>query len=208
MEEMGMSQRRALDAIRSWPAQSRDPASWILHVHGEPDHCGSTELVWTDVGPWKRVVATRSYVERESPTPHTASVRSFIDYRVPVERRSAVHELSGGLEFDPTTDEVSACGHDLQANLLAINLLDEVVADALSIDEARRRYAGGFLDALQGHPTADQTEFHPGGGGPTGEPTPVPTRDELQDGHDPIHEHQGPTVPRGKTNGWSRGTGQ
>ncbi len=92
-----MSRRHALDVIRSWPAESREPASAILHVHGEPGHSGASELVWDDIGPWKRVVATRSNVVHDFPVRHTASVRSFIDYRVPANKTGIIDELNFGL---------------------------------------------------------------------------------------------------------------
>jgi len=176
-----MTRRHALDAIRSWPDESREPANWILHVHGEPDDVAASELVWNEIGPWKRVVATRSFVAHETPDRHTASIRSFIAFQVPDDKIDLFAELDGNLEFDAETGEVSACGHDLQANVLAVNLMAEVVTEAITVDEARERYVSALLEAHSGHPPADVTEVHFAGDPTTGEPSHIQASEDHND---------------------------
>lgn len=57
---------------------------------------------------WKRVVATRTYYNHEFPVPHIDSVESFIDYRVPPEKATALAQFDGSVVIERTAGEVSA----------------------------------------------------------------------------------------------------
>jgi hypothetical protein len=61
------------------------------------------------------------------PAPHTDSVESFIDYRVPVQKFTPLAEFDGSVIAERTAGEVSARCHDEQANFLALNLRDDIV---------------------------------------------------------------------------------
>lgn len=163
-----VTRRHALDVIRSWPDESRRAANWILHLHGEPDVAESSELVWSSIGPWKRVVATRTFLTREAPFCHTASVRSVIDYDVPADKIDLISELDGDLEFHPETGEVSAVGQNLSATVLALNLMVDVMADAITPHEARRRYVKTLLDAQCGQLPDEMVGVHFADGGAGG----------------------------------------
>ncbi|WP_162941912.1 hypothetical protein [Desertimonas flava] len=170
----------ALDAIRSWPGESRRPASWLIHVHHEPNRVSERELVWERVEPWERIVAARDFEEREWPVPHAASVRSAIRYHVPADRRAAVDELDLGLVVDDD-GLVEVVGPDLRTNLLALNLMHDVVTGVLAPGDARRRYADVTTTAPDGPPHADLvkcrfddvTPLEPGAVPPS-DPQPVP----------------------------------
>lgn len=55
--------------------------------------------------------------------------------------------FDGSVMVERTTGEVSACCHDEQANMLALNLMDEMVNGTKGLGEARDYYAQEFLDA-------------------------------------------------------------
>ena len=152
------------------PTSPRRAANWILHVHGEPDEIASAEFVWTAIGPWKRVVATREFCTRESPFRHTAAVLSVIDYAVPADRIDLVGQLDGDLEVDVATGEVRALGPDLAANVLALNLMIDVVTDAMTPHEARRQYMSALLVAQRGTASAMTDVRFAGDGTPRYEP--------------------------------------
>lgn len=157
-DEPATRRLHALDAIRDWPEESRRPASWIIHVHHEPDQVSETELVWEAIDPWHRIIATREFEERPWPVPHTASVRSVIRYDVPRDRTAAVESLDLALEVDRSGGLVEVVGPDLRTNLLAFNLMHDVVTGALQPDEARRRYADITTATPNGHPPADMVK--------------------------------------------------
>jgi hypothetical protein len=144
---------QASTIIGNWPEPSREAAQLVLDQYGEPDECTESELIWLAPGPWKRIVASREFSAHNFPAPHTDSVESFIDYRVPVEKISALAAFDGSITVERTTGEVSARCHDEQANFLALNLMHDVVAGTRSVDEARAYYAKEFADYRRKKPT-------------------------------------------------------
>jgi hypothetical protein len=144
---------KAAQAIRSWPEESREAAQLVIDEHGEPDEITETQLTWHDAGPWKRIVATRTSYEHHFPVPHIDAVESVIEYRVPVDKFSALAAFDGSVVVERTAGEVSARCHDLQANNLALNLMHDIVTGTRSVDDARRYYAQEFVDYRRKKPT-------------------------------------------------------
>ena len=87
------------------------------------------------------------------PAPHIDSVESFIDYRVPPDKFTALAEFDGSVIVERTAGEVSARCHDEQANCLALNLMHDIVTGAKSVQEARDYYAKEFADYRRKKPT-------------------------------------------------------
>ena len=143
----------AAQAIQSWPRESREAAQLVLDEHGEPDEVTDTQLTWHRAGPWKRIVATRTFYQHHFPAPHIDAVESVIDYHVPVDKFSALAAFDGSVVVERTAGEVSARCHDLQANNLALNLMHDIVTGAKDVEEARRYYAKEFADYRRKKPT-------------------------------------------------------
>lgn len=162
-----MAAEHASERIRTWPEESREAAQIVIDQYGEPDEVTDTQLTWHRAGPWKRVVATKTYYRHEFPAPHIDAVESVIDYRVPPEKASAVAEFDGSVVVERTAGEVSARCHDEQANFLALNLMHDIVTGAKSVEEAREHYGREFLDFRRNKPTPymEGLKFQPSGGG-------------------------------------------
>lgn len=58
--------------------------------------------------------------------PHTDSVTSTIEYRVPPDLASDILSFDGSVTISRTRGELSATCHDVQANHLALNLVDDI----------------------------------------------------------------------------------
>jgi hypothetical protein len=127
--------------IRQWPSESREAAQLVIDQYGEPDEATDTQLVWHKPGPWKRIVASKTFFRHDFPAPHIDSVESVIDYRVPVDKFTPLAEFDGSVVVERTAGEVSARCHDEQANFLALNLMHDIVTGAKSVEEARGYYA-------------------------------------------------------------------
>ncbi|MDA8371175.1 MAG: hypothetical protein M0026_15100 [Nocardiopsaceae bacterium] len=159
-----MEQGLGSEIIRSWPDESRQAAQLVIDKYGEPNETTESQLIWTDVGPWKRMVASETFHEHNFPIPHIDSVESVIDYRVPPQQVGPLAEFDGSVSVERTTGEVSARCHDEEANFLALNLVNDIVTGAKSVDEARAYYAKEFLDYRRSRPTPymDKLRFEPG----------------------------------------------
>ena len=139
--------------IDSWPDESREAAQLVLDKYGEPHEATDSFLVWHQVGPWKRVVASKVFWQHNFPAPHYDSVESVLDYRVPTDAFTPLAEFDGSVVAERTAGEVSARCHDEEANTLALNLMHDLVTGAKSVDEARAYYAKEFLDYRRKLPT-------------------------------------------------------
>lgn len=141
------------EIIRDWPEESREAARLVIDQYGEPGEASETQLTWYRPGPWKRIVASKQFYEHNFPAPHIDAVESVIDYRVPVEKFTALAEFDGSVVVERTAGEVSARCHDEQANFLALNLMNDIVTGAKSVREAREYYAKEFADFRRKKPT-------------------------------------------------------
>lgn len=152
------------DRIKSWPYESREAAELVIKKHGEPHEATETQLTWHHVGPWKRIVASKVFHQHNFPVPHTDSVESVIDYRVPPDMFSALAAFDGSVIAERTAGEVSARCHDEEANFLALNLMHDIVTGAKTVTEARQYYTKEFLDYRRKRPTPymEKLQFAPG----------------------------------------------
>ena len=159
-----MERSQGSQIIKEWPQESQEAARLVIDTYGEPDEATESLLVWNVVGPWKRVVASRTFHQHEFPAPHIDAVESFIDYRVPADKVTALAQFDGSVVVERTAGEVSARCHDEQANFLALNLMHEIVSGQKSVGEARAYYAQEFLNYRRKEPTPymEKLHFQPG----------------------------------------------
>jgi hypothetical protein len=139
------------EIIKDWPKESQEATQLVIDAYGEPREGTESLLTWHQVGPWKRVLASKVFFDHQFLAPHYDSVESVIDYRVPPE------------QFTPP----ARC-HDEQANFLALNLMHDLVTGAKGVEEARACYAEEFLNARRKQPAPymEQLRFQPGTGTP------------------------------------------
>jgi hypothetical protein len=165
-----MERRVGSDIIQAWPEESREAAKLVIEAHGEPHEATESFLVWHETGTWKRIIASKSFYEHTFPAPHFDSVESVIDYCVPPERFSDLAAFDGSVVAERTAGELSARCHDEQANLLALNLVNDIVTGAKDVVEARAYYAKEFLDARRKQPTPYMEKLHFQPNGRTADP--------------------------------------
>lgn len=137
----------------TWPEESREAAQLVLDKYGEPDELTPSQLIWHQPGPWKRMVASRTFHRHDFPVPHIDAVESTIDYRVPVDKIGDVLAFDGSVTVERTAGEASARCHDEEANFLALNLMHDIVTGARDVQQAREYYAQEFLDYRRKQPT-------------------------------------------------------
>ena len=172
----------ASEIIEAWPEKAREAAKLLLDAHGEPDEATSSRLIWRDISGCKRVIASKAFFQHDFPTPHTDSVESVIDYRVPTEKFTGLALFDGSVVAERTAGEVSARCHDEQANFLALNLIHDIVTGQKSPDEARAYLGKEFLDHRRKKPTPYMDRLRVPSQHDTFEPDrPILTEDELRD---------------------------
>jgi hypothetical protein len=157
-------EKQASQITQAWPDESREAAGLVLDAYGEPDEATPTQLIWHRRGPWKRIIASRTFHQHNFPAPHIDCVESVIDYRVPPEKFSELAAFDGSVIVERTAGEVSARCHDEQANFLASNLMHDIVTGAKTAQQARDYYAKEFADYRRRKPTPymEKLRFAPG----------------------------------------------
>ena len=131
----------AEDVIKRWPKNPRESAARLIDYYGPPDETTPSMLVWrrTKDG-WKRTVLSREEVPHDFPAHHTDYLEQFIDYRVPVDKFSALAEFDGSVMIERTRGEISARCGGTSMNFVAINLAHDIVTGKRSVKEARAEY--------------------------------------------------------------------
>jgi hypothetical protein len=122
-----------------WSNDSRLQAARLMDEHGPPDKIGHAELVWNDKGAWKRIRVwdATPYYDSSAGAPN---LEQTVSYPVLPERRAQLAALGGKLRVSRDGQELSARGASEAANLLTLNLADEIVAGRRSPKEASRFY--------------------------------------------------------------------
>lgn len=143
----------ASEDIAGWPDESREAAQLVIDKYGAPHEATDSYLLWHAVGPWKRIVASKSFWKHEFPAPHFDSVESVLDYHVPTDLFTPLAEFDGSVVVERTAGEVSARCHDEEANNLALNLMHDIVTGERDVEDARSYYAKEFLDYRRKKPT-------------------------------------------------------
>ena len=155
-----MDQKQSAKTIERWPEESREAARLVIEQYGEADEVTATQLIWHTRGPWKRIVASKAFYQHDFPAPHSDSVETVLDYRVPPDKFTPLAEFDGSVIVERTAGEVSARCHDEQANSLALNLMHDIVTGTKSVQEARDYYAKEFADYRRKQPTPYMDKLH------------------------------------------------
>jgi len=146
--------------VRGWPSESKEAAQLVLDQYGEPQEASESRLTWYKAGPWKRIIAQKTFFQHNFPAPHHDSVESVINYQVPPKKVSDLAAFDGSVIVERTAGEVSARCHDEQANFLALNLIHDIVCGSKSVGEARAYYAKEFADYRRRKPTPYMERLH------------------------------------------------
>jgi hypothetical protein len=126
--------------INDWNAMSLKAANLTIEKYGPPNEATQSRLIWYNNGSWKRTVVYRDEIPHDFPQPHTDVIENFINYRVPPEMFSELAKFDGSVIVERTRGEVSSRCDMEAANILALNLMNDIVTGKLNAEEAREKY--------------------------------------------------------------------
>jgi hypothetical protein len=126
--------------IQDWPAMSNKSANLTIDQYGAPNEAIPSRLIWYNNGPWKRTIVYRDEIPHDFPQPHTDVIEQFIDYRVPPEMFSELAKFDGSVIVERTKGEVSSRCDMEAANIIALNLMNDIVTGKLNVEKARDVY--------------------------------------------------------------------
>jgi hypothetical protein len=126
--------------ISDWNAMSKQAAHLTIEQYGYPNEATQSRLIWYNNGPWKRTIVYRDEIPHDFPQPHTDVIENFINYRVPPEMFSELARFDGSVIVERTRGEVSSRCDMEAANILALNLMNDIVTGKTTAEEARKTY--------------------------------------------------------------------
>lgn len=155
--------------IGNWAPMPKKSAQQTIEKYGPPNEAMASRLIWYNNGPWKRTIVYRDEILHNFPAPHTDVIEQFINYQVPSEKFSELAAFDGSVIVERTKGEVSARCDMEAANILALNLMHDIVTGKHTAEKAREIYSevtGAFV-LNQSAPYAEKLQFSV----PTGDTT-------------------------------------
>lgn len=141
---------QARQIMSDWPEVSKKAATAMMNKYGEPDEATATMLLWRDTGPFVRTIVYSEPVQHNFPKPHQDVLEQAINYDVPAEKFSDLAAYDGSVIAERTKGELAARCDREDANILALNLADDIINDRKSVAEARQAYAQAMRQVMQG----------------------------------------------------------
>lgn len=127
--------------LASWPKAAQGLAAQLVLKYGIPAEAGARQVAWYGNGPWKRTVLHKEGVQHNFPSPHKDVLEQAVSYRVPPQRLGAVMQYNGSIEVNRTSGEISAhCGSEME-NIIALNLVHDIVTDNRDVEQAKVYHA-------------------------------------------------------------------
>lgn len=123
--------------INDWNVMSKKAANSTIEQYGPPNEAIQSRLIWYNNGPWKRTIVFRDEIPHDFPQPHTDVIENFINYRVPPEMFSELAKFDGSIIVERTKGEVSSRCDMEAANILALNLMNDIVTGKVDAEKAR-----------------------------------------------------------------------
>lgn len=156
--------------LGEWPEMARKSAKQTIARYGPPNEATPSHLIWFNNGPWKRTIVHRHEIPHDFPQPHTDVIENVISYKVPVEMLTELGRYDGSLYVDRTRGEASARCDMEAANILSLNLMNDIIQGKYTAEQAREVYAevtaafmmsrpAPYAEALQFTPPTENTRF-------------------------------------------------
>ncbi len=144
--------------IAGWPLTARLAAGVMLQEYGEPDSISGERLSWNGKGPWKRTTVYRDGWRDESSHQRPEVLEQTIAYWVPRDRIRVLERFDERFTVDSPRHELSFRSDSERWNFLAMNLANEVVTGAKTVEEARA-YSAKAKRLAQAGKRVPYTEF-------------------------------------------------
>lgn len=148
--ETPVDQETVENILAEWPEEPAKIAERLIDKYGWPVEAAPSELLWNDIGQWKRTELYRDGVPHNFPKEHTDYLKQVIDYRVPPEKFDDLGQFDGSVYVDRTNGELAAKCDREEANFLALNLANDIITGEISVDDARKKYAVTLVKMMMG----------------------------------------------------------
>jgi hypothetical protein len=136
-----MSQADMQAMIAGWSASSQKAFMATMAKYGPPQEMTRTEAMWLNNGPWKYTMISATAIPHNFPVPHDDVIKQAVNYNVPPSMFSELANYDGSVIVERTKGEIAARCDQEGANMLALNLANDIITHRRSIANARAYYA-------------------------------------------------------------------
>jgi hypothetical protein len=144
------AQNHAKKMIQDWPDTAKKSAEAMLDKYGEPDEHTKSMLIWENTGPFTHTIVYKEEIQHDFPMPHKDVLEQIVHYDVPVDKYDELAEFDGSVIVERTRGTMAARCDKEAANILALNLANDVIKGNKTVDEARQFYGDAMMKMLQG----------------------------------------------------------
>ena len=127
--------------IADWPTLRLHVALELLERYGLPQEHSRRHLAWYDNGPWRRTLLAREGAAHNFPRRHEDVLEQTINYRVPEDKVTELSAYNGSLVIDRTRGELTVHCDSEPANILTLNIADDIAKGARSAEQGRGYHA-------------------------------------------------------------------
>ncbi len=138
---MPVSQQGLTEMTKEWPESSRAALTSLNSKYGLPSAVTEDMVVWNNSSPFKRTIVFKEEVNHQFPIQHSDVLAQTVDYRVPLDKVSALSKFDGSLLIDRTKGELTSRNDKEEMNILSLNLADKIVRGEMTVEQARREYS-------------------------------------------------------------------
>lgn len=136
--------------IQDWPDTAKKSAKAMIEKYGDPDEKTESMLIWENTGPFTHTIVYREEIQHDFPMPHKDVLEQVVNYDVPVDKYDDLAEFDGSVIVERTRGTMAARCDKEGANLLALNLANDVIKGTKSVEQARQSYADAIMMMLKG----------------------------------------------------------
>ncbi len=140
--------RQDIQAIlRYWPPAARAAAQDMIARYGLPDDPAQYTMIWTNAGAWRRIMVVRRETPHDFPVKHSDVLAQTISYRVPLDKVSDVLSFDGSITISRTRGELTSHCQTETMNILALNLVNDIVTGKKTWRQARALFGQSLREA-------------------------------------------------------------
>ncbi len=148
---MGNLQSQDMKAqINDWPETAKKAAQTMMEKYGEPTEQTPTLLIWKNTGPFTHTMVYKEEIQHDFPMPHKDVLEQVLNYDVPVDKYDDLAEFDGSVIVERTQGTMAARCDKEAANILALNLANDIIKGTKSVQEAREFYGEAMMAMLKG----------------------------------------------------------
>jgi hypothetical protein len=135
-----------------WPPLTVKVAVDLVRKYGIPAEHDGHRLTWYANAPWRETTLFREEVQHNFPQPHKDILQQSVNYRVPPEKVGDLAAYNGSIVVDRTRGELAAHCDTEAANILALNIANDIVRGERSVEQALGYHAQVVRGVAIGEP--------------------------------------------------------